>query len=170
MIIAVLTVAHTYGQDERHNRRESMLGLDLTALVAGLDIGLSASHSFHEHWTMEGSVIIRSDILIAEHEEYEKEHYDVLGLYENIIRCSNAFCGDMTVQFWPSHSYRGFYIGSGGRKTVARNVDVVVEAGYCFRLSGKIAASLAYRTGIIETIRSSRLDIKGFRLSINIIL
>ena len=170
MIIAALIVSQAYGQNDHHNRRESMVGLDMTALISDLDVGLIASHAFHENWTVAGNVIIRSDILIPEYDEQEKDHYNVLGLYENIIRTSNAFCGNMAVQFWPSQSYRGFYIGLGGIKSITRNMDIMVETGYCFRLLGNIAASLTYRTGIIETVRTSRLDIKGFRLSINIIL
>ena len=170
MIAVVIVAAQAYGQNDRHNRRECMLGFDLTALIADLDIGISASHSFHEHWTIEGNVIIRSDILIPVYEEYEQEHYDILGLYENIPGESNTFCGNMALQFWPSMSYHGFFIGIGGQKSMTRNMDVMFETGYCFRLFGNIAASLTYRAGIIETIRTSNFDIKGFKLSINIIL
>ena len=169
-IVAILIFSYSYGQNDRASKRESMLGIDMTTLIAETDIGISAGHAFHDHWSVEGYAVIRSDIIISGYDDYETEHYKELGVYENHRNNSNAFCGDISLQYWPSCHFRGFYLGLGCRNSPARNMDVLIETGYCFRFSGKIAASLTYRTGIMETLHSSRLDIKGFRLSINIIL
>ena len=169
-IIAILIVSYIYGQDDRHYRRESILGIDMTTLITETDIGLSVGHSFHEHWSVQGSVIIRTDLIVSRYDDNETEHYKELGVYEDKKKNSNAFYGDISIQYWPSRNFRGFYLGLGCKDSPVRNMDVLIETGYSFRLSEKLSACLTYRTGIIESIYSSRLDIKGFRLSLNIIL
>lgn len=122
-------------------------------------------YSFTSHWSVTGEINIYCINRTGEMSDMEKTHTDDLG--KVIFKIPDSCTMEtVSVRLWPEESFTGLSLGLGVRHQWNQGMDVIMGAGYTFRIWRRLMAEVRYSVGMREIIESDKTTFDRIGLKI----
>lgn len=126
----------------------ALAGIDLALAMRGI-AGLQFGYGFAGHWSAEAGITV--DLRQPETSAMnEKETHEAEFGAVRHKRGSSEYCtGSLSVRYWPEETFRKAFIGIGAIFDMTGKADMILAAGYTFRVRKDILLTASY--GICPT-------------------
>lgn len=141
-----------------------MIGTDLI-MPFRKSADIYMQYSFTSHWSAAGEVNIYFINRSVGTSDMEQTHID--DLEKEIFKIPDS-CAMETVSilFWPGESFTGPSLGLGVRHRWEQGMDVIMGAGYTFRIWKGLMAEVRYSVGMREIIENNKTTFDSIGLKI----
>lgn len=152
-------------EKERRMKRESLISIGVASPFIRGQAGMTFSHGFAENWSAEIGLSINLKNRFETNEE-QTEHNSTINRNVDTDRTKDMQTTYLSIQYWPSHRFKGGYLSLGGRLSYNNGGDITLGCGYMIRIWKGLGCCLEFKTGLFESI--DRLNVSGSDLELKL--